>query len=142
MFPNGTMFIFETFTAMPEDWTALFSLVDGEHTIVVSFDGADDRAGIYALLGIQFGTNCQKKNKDPLVKAIHFNAYHLSIITASSPMYTMLWGCFLMTHWMPPKSTTLPRQSLLPFTTSLCRMFYPPTLPIEYIPLYRKSPFP
>uniref|UniRef100_A0A915I1J9 Uncharacterized protein n=1 Tax=Romanomermis culicivorax TaxID=13658 RepID=A0A915I1J9_ROMCU len=27
-FPNNTMFIFEAFTATPEDWTALFSLVD------------------------------------------------------------------------------------------------------------------
>uniref|UniRef100_A0A915KJ00 Uncharacterized protein n=1 Tax=Romanomermis culicivorax TaxID=13658 RepID=A0A915KJ00_ROMCU len=49
---------------------------------------------------------------------------------------------FPHTHWMPPKSTTLPRQSLPPFTTLHCQMFYPPTLPIEYIPLYRKSPFP
>uniref|UniRef100_A0A915HG08 Uncharacterized protein n=1 Tax=Romanomermis culicivorax TaxID=13658 RepID=A0A915HG08_ROMCU len=46
-FPNGTMFIFETYTATPEDWTALFSLVDDEHTIVVSFHGADNWAGIY-----------------------------------------------------------------------------------------------
>uniref|UniRef100_A0A915L336 Uncharacterized protein n=1 Tax=Romanomermis culicivorax TaxID=13658 RepID=A0A915L336_ROMCU len=53
-FPNSTMFVFETFTATPEDWTALFSLVDGEHTIVVSFDGANDWAGIYALLGKSF----------------------------------------------------------------------------------------
>uniref|UniRef100_A0A915L051 Uncharacterized protein n=1 Tax=Romanomermis culicivorax TaxID=13658 RepID=A0A915L051_ROMCU len=37
-FPNGTMFVFETFTTTLEDWTALFSLVDGEHTMVVSFD--------------------------------------------------------------------------------------------------------
>uniref|UniRef100_A0A915JW70 Uncharacterized protein n=1 Tax=Romanomermis culicivorax TaxID=13658 RepID=A0A915JW70_ROMCU len=27
-FPNGTMFVFEMFTATPEDWTPLFSLVD------------------------------------------------------------------------------------------------------------------
>uniref|UniRef100_A0A915J865 Uncharacterized protein n=1 Tax=Romanomermis culicivorax TaxID=13658 RepID=A0A915J865_ROMCU len=27
-FPNGTMFVFETFAATPEDWTVLFSLVD------------------------------------------------------------------------------------------------------------------
>uniref|UniRef100_A0A915HWG6 Uncharacterized protein n=1 Tax=Romanomermis culicivorax TaxID=13658 RepID=A0A915HWG6_ROMCU len=74
-YPNGTMFVFEMFTATPEDWTALFSLVDGEHTIVVCFDGADDWAGIYALLGTQFRTDRQKKNKDPLVKAIHFDAY-------------------------------------------------------------------
>uniref|UniRef100_A0A915JP51 Uncharacterized protein n=1 Tax=Romanomermis culicivorax TaxID=13658 RepID=A0A915JP51_ROMCU len=40
--PNRTMFIFETFAATPEDWTALFSLVEGQHTIVVSFHGADD----------------------------------------------------------------------------------------------------
>uniref|UniRef100_A0A915KUR8 Integrase zinc-binding domain-containing protein n=1 Tax=Romanomermis culicivorax TaxID=13658 RepID=A0A915KUR8_ROMCU len=40
-FPNGTMFIFETFTAMWEDWTAFFIIVDSKHTIVISFDGAD-----------------------------------------------------------------------------------------------------
>uniref|UniRef100_A0A915JZD4 Uncharacterized protein n=1 Tax=Romanomermis culicivorax TaxID=13658 RepID=A0A915JZD4_ROMCU len=51
MFPNSTMFVFETFATTLEDWTALFSLVDGEHTIIVSFDGADHWAGIYALLG-------------------------------------------------------------------------------------------
>uniref|UniRef100_A0A915J1N6 Uncharacterized protein n=1 Tax=Romanomermis culicivorax TaxID=13658 RepID=A0A915J1N6_ROMCU len=41
-FPNGTMYVFETFTTTPEDWTALFSLVDGDHTIFISFDGAND----------------------------------------------------------------------------------------------------
>uniref|UniRef100_A0A915IKN0 Uncharacterized protein n=1 Tax=Romanomermis culicivorax TaxID=13658 RepID=A0A915IKN0_ROMCU len=41
-FPNNMMFIFETFTATLEDWTALFSLVDSKHTIIVSFHGADD----------------------------------------------------------------------------------------------------
>uniref|UniRef100_A0A915KC88 Uncharacterized protein n=1 Tax=Romanomermis culicivorax TaxID=13658 RepID=A0A915KC88_ROMCU len=45
-YPNGTMFVFKTFTTTPEDWTALFALVDGEHTIVVSFDDAEDWAGI------------------------------------------------------------------------------------------------
>uniref|UniRef100_A0A915IGD2 Uncharacterized protein n=1 Tax=Romanomermis culicivorax TaxID=13658 RepID=A0A915IGD2_ROMCU len=49
-FSSGTMFMFETFAAMPEDWTVLFSLVDGEHTIVVSFHVANDWAGNYALL--------------------------------------------------------------------------------------------
>uniref|UniRef100_A0A915J4S8 Uncharacterized protein n=1 Tax=Romanomermis culicivorax TaxID=13658 RepID=A0A915J4S8_ROMCU len=53
-FPNGVMFVFETFAASLEDWTALFSLVDGQHTIVVSFDGANDWARIYALSGTQF----------------------------------------------------------------------------------------
>uniref|UniRef100_A0A915ISK5 Uncharacterized protein n=1 Tax=Romanomermis culicivorax TaxID=13658 RepID=A0A915ISK5_ROMCU len=76
-FPNGTMFVFKTFTATLEDWTTLFSLVHGEHTIVVSFDGADDWAGIYALLGTQFQTDHQKKNKDLVIKAIHFDAYRL-----------------------------------------------------------------
>uniref|UniRef100_A0A915L2L9 Uncharacterized protein n=1 Tax=Romanomermis culicivorax TaxID=13658 RepID=A0A915L2L9_ROMCU len=76
-FPKGTMFIFETFAATPEDWTALFSLVHGKHTIVVSFDGADDWVGIYALLGIQFRTDFQKKNKDPVLKVIHFDTYHV-----------------------------------------------------------------
>uniref|UniRef100_A0A915JDB3 Uncharacterized protein n=1 Tax=Romanomermis culicivorax TaxID=13658 RepID=A0A915JDB3_ROMCU len=41
-FPNGTMYVFETFTTTPEDWTTLFSLVSGDHTIVISLDGADD----------------------------------------------------------------------------------------------------
>uniref|UniRef100_A0A915JIB7 Uncharacterized protein n=1 Tax=Romanomermis culicivorax TaxID=13658 RepID=A0A915JIB7_ROMCU len=45
-FPNITMFVFETFTATPEDWTALFSLVDGEHTIVAA-DGSDVRYDNY-----------------------------------------------------------------------------------------------
>uniref|UniRef100_A0A915HLN9 Uncharacterized protein n=1 Tax=Romanomermis culicivorax TaxID=13658 RepID=A0A915HLN9_ROMCU len=76
-FPNGMMFIFETFTATLEDWTALFSLVDGEHTIFLFFDGAHNWAGIYALLGTQFRTNPQKKNKDPVIKAIHFDAYRV-----------------------------------------------------------------
>uniref|UniRef100_A0A915HUN0 Uncharacterized protein n=1 Tax=Romanomermis culicivorax TaxID=13658 RepID=A0A915HUN0_ROMCU len=76
-FPNSMMFIFETFAATPEDWTPLFPLVDGEHTIVISFDGADDWAGIYALLGTQFWANRQKKNKDAVIKAIHFNVYRV-----------------------------------------------------------------
>uniref|UniRef100_A0A915HIK4 Uncharacterized protein n=1 Tax=Romanomermis culicivorax TaxID=13658 RepID=A0A915HIK4_ROMCU len=71
-FPNGTMFVYETFNATPEDWTTLFSLVDGEHTIIVSFDGADDWAGIYALLGTQFQTDRQEKNKDPVKKSDPF----------------------------------------------------------------------
>uniref|UniRef100_A0A915KFZ2 Uncharacterized protein n=1 Tax=Romanomermis culicivorax TaxID=13658 RepID=A0A915KFZ2_ROMCU len=50
-FPNSMMYIFETFTATLEDWTALFSLVDRDHTIIISFDRADNWAGIYALLG-------------------------------------------------------------------------------------------
>uniref|UniRef100_A0A915IVY5 Uncharacterized protein n=1 Tax=Romanomermis culicivorax TaxID=13658 RepID=A0A915IVY5_ROMCU len=79
-FPNGTMFVFETFTGIPEDWTMLFSLVHGKYTIVISFDGANNWVGIYALLGTQFRTNCQKKNKDPVVKAIHFNAYQPDIL--------------------------------------------------------------
>uniref|UniRef100_A0A915IXC4 Uncharacterized protein n=1 Tax=Romanomermis culicivorax TaxID=13658 RepID=A0A915IXC4_ROMCU len=29
VFPNSTMFVFETFAATLEDWTARFSLVDG-----------------------------------------------------------------------------------------------------------------
>uniref|UniRef100_A0A915IJX9 Uncharacterized protein n=1 Tax=Romanomermis culicivorax TaxID=13658 RepID=A0A915IJX9_ROMCU len=112
-FPNGTMFVFQTFAATPEDWTELFSLVDSEHTILVSFDGADDWVGIYALLSTQFRTDRQKENKDPVVKAIYFNAYRphrsynwtfsrtppltpvthfycfwLSAVTASFPKYT------------------------------------------------------
>uniref|UniRef100_A0A915J1U5 Uncharacterized protein n=1 Tax=Romanomermis culicivorax TaxID=13658 RepID=A0A915J1U5_ROMCU len=64
-------FAFEIFPAMPEDWTPLFSLVEREHIIIISFDGANYWAGIYALLGMQFPTDGQKKNKDPVVKAIH-----------------------------------------------------------------------
>uniref|UniRef100_A0A915K7L6 Uncharacterized protein n=1 Tax=Romanomermis culicivorax TaxID=13658 RepID=A0A915K7L6_ROMCU len=41
-FPYGTMFVFETFAEMLEDWMALFFLIDGEHIILISFDGADD----------------------------------------------------------------------------------------------------
>uniref|UniRef100_A0A915KKQ1 Uncharacterized protein n=1 Tax=Romanomermis culicivorax TaxID=13658 RepID=A0A915KKQ1_ROMCU len=89
-YPNSTMFVFETFTATLEDWTTLFSLVDGEHTIVVSFDGADDWAGIYVLLGTQFRTDRQKKNKDPIVKAIHFEAYRvIRNIDISPPLYEL-----------------------------------------------------
>uniref|UniRef100_A0A915JN16 Uncharacterized protein n=1 Tax=Romanomermis culicivorax TaxID=13658 RepID=A0A915JN16_ROMCU len=65
-FPNGMMFVFETFTTAPEDWTALFSLVDGKHTLIVSFDGANNWAGIYALLGTQLRTDHQKKNKEAI----------------------------------------------------------------------------
>uniref|UniRef100_A0A915JVA4 Uncharacterized protein n=1 Tax=Romanomermis culicivorax TaxID=13658 RepID=A0A915JVA4_ROMCU len=99
-FPNGTMFVFQTFTATPENWTALFSLVDGEHTIVVSFHGAKDWAGIYALLGTQFRTDRQKKNKDPVVKAIHLDAC-ASSATLTSPCCSALrffnnpWTSFL-----------------------------------------------
>uniref|UniRef100_A0A915IZK1 Uncharacterized protein n=1 Tax=Romanomermis culicivorax TaxID=13658 RepID=A0A915IZK1_ROMCU len=46
-----------------------------------------------------------------------------------------------MTHWRPQKSTTLLRQSLPPFTTSRCQMFYPPTPPIEFILPSGKSPY-
>uniref|UniRef100_A0A915KJH4 Uncharacterized protein n=1 Tax=Romanomermis culicivorax TaxID=13658 RepID=A0A915KJH4_ROMCU len=89
-FPNGTLFIFETFAATPEDWTVLFSLVHGKHTIVVSFDGANDWVGIYALLGIQFPTHFQKKNKDPVVKAIHFDTYRvIQNKDISPPLYEL-----------------------------------------------------
>uniref|UniRef100_A0A915I4V9 Uncharacterized protein n=1 Tax=Romanomermis culicivorax TaxID=13658 RepID=A0A915I4V9_ROMCU len=37
-FWNGMMYIFQTFTATPEDWTALFALVVGDHTIVIPFN--------------------------------------------------------------------------------------------------------
>uniref|UniRef100_A0A915JJU3 Uncharacterized protein n=1 Tax=Romanomermis culicivorax TaxID=13658 RepID=A0A915JJU3_ROMCU len=84
------MFVFETFTATLEDWTALFSLVDGEHTIFLFFDGAHNWAGIYALLGTQFRTNPQKKNKDPVIKAIHFDAYRvIRNIDISPPLYEL-----------------------------------------------------
>uniref|UniRef100_A0A915KQK3 Uncharacterized protein n=1 Tax=Romanomermis culicivorax TaxID=13658 RepID=A0A915KQK3_ROMCU len=69
------MYVFETFTATREDWTALFSLVDGDHTIVISLHGAEDWVGIYTLLGTQLGTNSQKKNKDPILIGIHLDAY-------------------------------------------------------------------
>uniref|UniRef100_A0A915HLV3 Peptidase M12A domain-containing protein n=1 Tax=Romanomermis culicivorax TaxID=13658 RepID=A0A915HLV3_ROMCU len=87
-FPNGTIFVFKTFTATLEDWTALFSLVDGEHTILISFDGADDWAGIDVLLGRQFRTDRQKKNKDAVVKAIHFNAH---CIIRNIAIYSLLY---------------------------------------------------
>uniref|UniRef100_A0A915JFM1 Uncharacterized protein n=1 Tax=Romanomermis culicivorax TaxID=13658 RepID=A0A915JFM1_ROMCU len=88
--PNGRMFVFGTFATTPEDWTALFSLVHGEHTIDVSFDGADDWAGIYALLGTQFWTDHQKKNKDPIVKGIHLHVYRvIRNIDISLPLYKL-----------------------------------------------------
>uniref|UniRef100_A0A915HX87 Uncharacterized protein n=1 Tax=Romanomermis culicivorax TaxID=13658 RepID=A0A915HX87_ROMCU len=87
------MFIFESFTSTPEDWTTLFSFVNGKHTIVICFDGADDWAGIYALLGMQFCTDRQKKNKDPVVKAIHLDAYPLICnIAISSLLYELAWS--------------------------------------------------
>uniref|UniRef100_A0A915ICD0 Reverse transcriptase RNase H-like domain-containing protein n=1 Tax=Romanomermis culicivorax TaxID=13658 RepID=A0A915ICD0_ROMCU len=89
-FPNGMMYAIETFTATPEDWTVLFSLVDGDHTIIISFDGADNWAGIYALVGTQFRPNRQKKNKDPIIKAIHFDAYSMiRNINISPPLYEL-----------------------------------------------------
>uniref|UniRef100_A0A915JH49 Uncharacterized protein n=1 Tax=Romanomermis culicivorax TaxID=13658 RepID=A0A915JH49_ROMCU len=89
-FPNGMMLVFQTFTATPEDWTALFSLIDSEHTIVISLDGADDWAGIYTLLGTQFRTNHQKKNKDPVIKAIHSKLYRMiGNIDTSPPLYEL-----------------------------------------------------
>uniref|UniRef100_A0A915JMJ4 Uncharacterized protein n=1 Tax=Romanomermis culicivorax TaxID=13658 RepID=A0A915JMJ4_ROMCU len=92
-FPNPTMFVFKTFTARPEDWMALFSLVDGKHTIVISFNGDSDRAGIYALLNTQFHTDHQKKNKDPIVKAIHFDTYRvIPNIAISLPLYELAWS--------------------------------------------------
>uniref|UniRef100_A0A915JXB7 Uncharacterized protein n=1 Tax=Romanomermis culicivorax TaxID=13658 RepID=A0A915JXB7_ROMCU len=88
--PNGRMFVFKTFTATLEDWTTLFSLVDGKHTIIISFDGADDWVGIYALLDNQFQTDRQKKNKDPIVKAIHFDVYRIiRNINISRPLYEL-----------------------------------------------------
>uniref|UniRef100_A0A915L767 Uncharacterized protein n=1 Tax=Romanomermis culicivorax TaxID=13658 RepID=A0A915L767_ROMCU len=69
---------------------ALLSLIDGEHTILVSLDGADDWVGIYALLGTQFRTNRQKKNKDPIVKAIHLDVYHvIPDMDISPPLYEL-----------------------------------------------------
>uniref|UniRef100_A0A915LAE9 Uncharacterized protein n=1 Tax=Romanomermis culicivorax TaxID=13658 RepID=A0A915LAE9_ROMCU len=89
-FPSSTMFIFETFSAMLEDWTTLFSLAHGEHTIVISFDGADNWVGIYTLISTQFCTDSQKKNKDPVVEAIHFDAYHvIPNISTSPPLYEL-----------------------------------------------------
>uniref|UniRef100_A0A915IVN2 Uncharacterized protein n=1 Tax=Romanomermis culicivorax TaxID=13658 RepID=A0A915IVN2_ROMCU len=88
-FPNSMMYIFKPFTTTPEDWTAPFSLVEGNHTIIISFNGADDWAGIYTLLGTQFGTDHQKKNKDP---AIHFEAYPvIQNIDISLSLYELAW---------------------------------------------------
>uniref|UniRef100_A0A915J8N0 Uncharacterized protein n=1 Tax=Romanomermis culicivorax TaxID=13658 RepID=A0A915J8N0_ROMCU len=84
------MFVFKTFTAIQEDWTALFSLVDSNHTIIVSFDGANDWVGIYALLGTQCRMDPQKKNKDPVNKVIPFDAYcMIGNIDISSPLYEL-----------------------------------------------------
>uniref|UniRef100_A0A915II40 Uncharacterized protein n=1 Tax=Romanomermis culicivorax TaxID=13658 RepID=A0A915II40_ROMCU len=80
-FPSRTMIVFETFTTTPEDWTALFSNRP---------DRANDWVGIYALLGTQFCTDRQKKNKDPVMKVIHFNAYCVTCnIAISPPIYEL-----------------------------------------------------
>uniref|UniRef100_A0A915JAN0 Uncharacterized protein n=1 Tax=Romanomermis culicivorax TaxID=13658 RepID=A0A915JAN0_ROMCU len=87
---------------LPKDWTVLFSLVHGEHIIIVSFDGANDWAGIYALLNTQICTNCQEKNKDPVVKAIHFDAYQPDVLAyaALNAFYPIL--LFLAFNWPKP----------------------------------------
>uniref|UniRef100_A0A915I564 Uncharacterized protein n=1 Tax=Romanomermis culicivorax TaxID=13658 RepID=A0A915I564_ROMCU len=73
-----------------EDWSALFSLVDGDDTIVISFDGANNWAGIYVLLGTQVCTDRQKKNRDAVFKAIHFDAYCvIRNINISPPLYEL-----------------------------------------------------
>uniref|UniRef100_A0A915HX49 Uncharacterized protein n=1 Tax=Romanomermis culicivorax TaxID=13658 RepID=A0A915HX49_ROMCU len=79
-FRNSTMFVLETFTATLEDWTTLFSLVDHDHIILISFDEADNWVGIYALLCTQFSTHRQEKNKDAVVKAIHFDVYQAPVV--------------------------------------------------------------
>uniref|UniRef100_A0A915I8I3 Uncharacterized protein n=1 Tax=Romanomermis culicivorax TaxID=13658 RepID=A0A915I8I3_ROMCU len=68
VFPNDTMFVFETFTATLEDWTALFSLVDSEHTIVVSFNGADDRREYTLFWLLNSRPTAKRRIKTPLSK--------------------------------------------------------------------------
>uniref|UniRef100_A0A915IR49 Uncharacterized protein n=1 Tax=Romanomermis culicivorax TaxID=13658 RepID=A0A915IR49_ROMCU len=80
--PAKDVFNFEA--ARPKDWTPLFSLVDGEHTIIISSDGADDWAGTYALLSTQFRTNRQKKKRS----------------------HTPIYACPLPTTASAPGSTT------------------------------------
>uniref|UniRef100_A0A915K740 Uncharacterized protein n=1 Tax=Romanomermis culicivorax TaxID=13658 RepID=A0A915K740_ROMCU len=94
--------IFETFAATLEDWTALFSLVDSEHTIIISFNGADDWAGINTLLGTQFRTDRQKKNKDPIVKAIHFDAY---LVIRNIDISPLLYELARQIRFFPEKLT-------------------------------------
>uniref|UniRef100_A0A915I9F5 Uncharacterized protein n=1 Tax=Romanomermis culicivorax TaxID=13658 RepID=A0A915I9F5_ROMCU len=121
-FPNGTMFVFKKFSATPEDWTTLFSLVDSDHTIIISFNGADDWVGIYVLLGTQFCIDRQKKNKETVVKVIHLDAYRvIRNINNYPPLYELApkiapralfqksmaprrYSCTIF--WTPPKLTT------------------------------------
>uniref|UniRef100_A0A915JKM1 Uncharacterized protein n=1 Tax=Romanomermis culicivorax TaxID=13658 RepID=A0A915JKM1_ROMCU len=108
--PNGTMFVFETFTARPEDWTALFSLVDSQHTIIISFDEADDCTGIYVLHSIQFCTSRHKKNKYTIMKAIHFDAYRvIQNMAISSPLYELARSI----SFIPEKCTLKARVSAM-----------------------------
>uniref|UniRef100_A0A915K8C9 Uncharacterized protein n=1 Tax=Romanomermis culicivorax TaxID=13658 RepID=A0A915K8C9_ROMCU len=89
-FPHGTMFVFKKFSATPEDWTTLFSLVDRDHTIIISFNGADDWVGVYVLLGTQFCIDRQKKNKEAVVKVIHLDAYRvIRNINNYPPLYEL-----------------------------------------------------
>uniref|UniRef100_A0A915IKF6 Uncharacterized protein n=1 Tax=Romanomermis culicivorax TaxID=13658 RepID=A0A915IKF6_ROMCU len=92
--------------ATPEDWTVLFSLIDSDHTIVISFDGADDWVGIYTLLGTQFWTDRQKKNKDAIFKAIHFDAYRMiRNINISTLQYELAWKIGLIPEKRRLKAT-------------------------------------
>uniref|UniRef100_A0A915IQT7 Uncharacterized protein n=1 Tax=Romanomermis culicivorax TaxID=13658 RepID=A0A915IQT7_ROMCU len=122
-FPDGMTFSFETFTATPEDWTVLFFLVDRDHTIIISFDGANNWVGKYALLGTQFQTDRQKKNKDPVVKAIHFDAYHvIGNINISLPLYELAPQIGFMTKNSTLKATL---SAMWAFNVSKLKLKFP-----------------
>uniref|UniRef100_A0A915I4D8 Uncharacterized protein n=1 Tax=Romanomermis culicivorax TaxID=13658 RepID=A0A915I4D8_ROMCU len=120
------MFVFETFPAMPEDWTALFSLADGKYTIIISFNRANDWAGIYVLLSTQLGTDDQKKNKHPVVKAIHFDAYQvIRNIAISPPLYELAPSIGFITEKCMLKATIL---AMLALHVSQLMLKFPATL--------------
>uniref|UniRef100_A0A915KL00 Uncharacterized protein n=1 Tax=Romanomermis culicivorax TaxID=13658 RepID=A0A915KL00_ROMCU len=112
----------------------LFSLVDSEHTIIVFFDGAYDWAGIYALLGTQIRTDHQKKNKDAIIKAIHFDAYGvMRNIDTSQPLYKLAWQVGFFPKKCTLKATASPVWALdvseltLKFPAALCFFNNPAT---------------
>uniref|UniRef100_A0A915IZW2 Uncharacterized protein n=1 Tax=Romanomermis culicivorax TaxID=13658 RepID=A0A915IZW2_ROMCU len=103
---DSTASSYPRYVATPEDWTVLFSLIDSDHTIIISFDGADEWTGIYALLGTQFQTDRQKKNKDAIFKAIHFDAYPMiRNINISTWQYQLAWKIGLIPEKRRLKAT-------------------------------------
>uniref|UniRef100_A0A915KCD5 Uncharacterized protein n=1 Tax=Romanomermis culicivorax TaxID=13658 RepID=A0A915KCD5_ROMCU len=101
-FPNGTTIVFETSTAKLNDCITFFNLDNGDHTILLLYDGTNNWVAIYGLLGTQFRTNHQKKNKDLVVKTIHFNIY---CIMHNIELSSLLYELAQMIGFMPEKQT-------------------------------------